>query len=189
MRNFKLEKLGAFGAIIAAILTPCCLPLFASIGGLLGFKLWKYGRYLTIAIQILSAISTLGILLNYKNNRRFIPVLISVSSLLAILYTFQISYNEYLAYFGIFGQLIAAMWETILKLFKANIIKKSKITCPNCKFKKNEIMPTNACVYFYECSNCKSIIKPIYGDCCVFCSYGTVKCPSIQSGTDCCAIG
>jgi hypothetical protein len=62
---------------------------------------------------------------------------------------------------------------------------KSAITCPQCGFKKEEEMPTDACQYFYECTNCKIILKPIPGDCCVFCSYGTVKCPSKQ-GIECC---
>lgn len=27
----------------------------------------------------------------------------------------------------------------------------STIACPNCRYKKDEIMPTDARVYFYEC--------------------------------------
>ncbi len=60
------------------------------------------------------------------------------------------------------------------------------ITCPVCGFQKEEIMPTDACVFFYECNNCKTRIKPKEGDCCVFCSYGTVKCPPEQMGSSCC---
>jgi len=57
---------------------------------------------------------------------------------------------------------------------------KSEITCPFCGFKKVEEMPLDACVHFYECTKCGKIIKSKEGDCCVFCSYGTVKCPSKQ---------
>jgi hypothetical protein len=57
---------------------------------------------------------------------------------------------------------------------------KSVITCPYCGFMKEEEMPVDACVHFYECSNCHTLLKPKAGDCCVFCSYGTVKCPSKQ---------
>ena len=60
------------------------------------------------------------------------------------------------------------------------IILESVITCPVCGHKEKEIMPEDACVHFYECKNCKNIIKPKPGDCCVFCSYGTEKCPSKQ---------
>ncbi|MDR2221867.1 MAG: hypothetical protein LBE34_03910 [Flavobacteriaceae bacterium] len=67
-----------------------------------------------------------------------------------------------------------------------NIILQSTLTCPNCSFKKTEQMPTNACQFFYECSNCHTILKPHTGDCCVYCSYGDVKCPPIQQNTPCC---
>lgn len=60
------------------------------------------------------------------------------------------------------------------------IKSKSTITCPKCGFQKEELMPTDACQFFYECENCKSILSPKQGDCCVYCSYGTNKCPSIQ---------
>ena len=62
----------------------------------------------------------------------------------------------------------------------------SIITCPECGHSKNEIMPTNACQWFYECESCKALLKPLKGDCCVYCSYGTVKCPPIQEGENCC---
>lgn len=62
----------------------------------------------------------------------------------------------------------------------------STITCPVCGFEKQEIMPTDSCQFFYECIKCKTLIKPLPGDCCVFCSYGSVKCPPVQMGNSCC---
>jgi hypothetical protein len=41
-------------------------------------------------------------------------------------------------------------------------------------------MPTDACQWFYECTSCHTVLKPLTGDCCVYCSYGTVPCPPIQ---------
>jgi hypothetical protein len=69
------------------------------------------------------------------------------------------------------------------------VILESVITCPNCGASKSETMPTNACQYFYECSGCGSKLRPKSGDCCVFCSYGSVPCPPMQDqGADgCCA--
>ncbi|MBI1342460.1 MAG: hypothetical protein GC171_05960 [Terrimonas sp.] len=67
------------------------------------------------------------------------------------------------------------------------IISTSVITCPVCGHTKEETMPTDACQYFYECEQCKTILKPKAGDCCIFCSYGTVKCPPIQMNRSCCA--
>jgi len=66
------------------------------------------------------------------------------------------------------------------------IIKKSVITCPKCGYEKEETMPSDACRYLYRCDNCKSILKPKEGDCCVFCSYGSVKCPPVQQNKSCC---
>ena len=66
------------------------------------------------------------------------------------------------------------------------IILKSIITCPQCRYQKEEEMPTDACQYFYKCKQCKTILKPKPGNCCVFCSYGTVPCPPIQKGKNCC---
>ncbi|PSL45704.1 hypothetical protein CLV51_104411 [Chitinophaga niastensis] len=63
------------------------------------------------------------------------------------------------------------------------IITESVIICPHCGFQKLEVMPTDACQYFYVCTNCKERLKPKAGDCCVYCSYGTVKCPPMQDGT------
>ena len=56
----------------------------------------------------------------------------------------------------------------------------STITCPVCGHRRTETMPTDACQYFYECIGCKTLLKPKAADCCVFCSYGDMPCPSIQ---------
>ncbi|API61530.1 hypothetical protein BSL82_19045 (plasmid) [Tardibacter chloracetimidivorans] len=56
----------------------------------------------------------------------------------------------------------------------------STLTCPHCNFVKTEIMPTNACQYFYDCAGCGAVLRPKHGDCCVFCSFGSIPCPPIQ---------
>lgn len=61
----------------------------------------------------------------------------------------------------------------------------STLTGPECGYQKTETMPTDACQYFYECENCHSILETRAGDCCVFCSFGTVKCPPIQEKGSC----
>ncbi|MEW6999046.1 GDCCVxC domain-containing (seleno)protein [Colwelliaceae bacterium BS250] len=68
----------------------------------------------------------------------------------------------------------------------SNIILESVITCPKCGFNKKEVMPTDACQYYYECTACHAVIKPLSGDCCVYCSFGTIKCPPIQENGTCC---
>ena len=66
----------------------------------------------------------------------------------------------------------------------------SVLTCPHCGSATTEEMPLDACVYFHECAGCGTLLRPKPGDCCVFCSYGTVKCPPVQrSDGGCCAGG
>ncbi len=63
----------------------------------------------------------------------------------------------------------------------------SVLTCPACGFQKEEVMAKDSCQFFYECTNCKRVLRPRPGDCCVFCSYGSVRCPSKQNnGSICC---
>jgi PAS domain S-box-containing protein len=38
-----------------------------------------------------------------------------------------------------------------------------------------------------ECAGCGALLRPKPGDCCVFCSYGSVPCPPIQANPSCCA--
>ena len=65
------------------------------------------------------------------------------------------------------------------------IEKYSSLTCPNCHHVEKEEMPTNACQFYYDCKGCGALLRPLKGDCCVFCSYGDVACPSIQQGKKC----
>jgi hypothetical protein len=57
---------------------------------------------------------------------------------------------------------------------------RTEITCPQCGHCKVEQMPQDACQFFYECEHCRTVLRPKAGDCCVFCSYGTIPCPPIQ---------
>ena len=84
-----------------------------------------------------------------------------------------------------FGDLRVYNFIKKIRVSNMEIITKSIITCPNCGYAKEEEMPEDSCQFFYECENCKTILKPHKGDCCVFCSFGTVKCPSIQEGGTC----
>ena len=60
------------------------------------------------------------------------------------------------------------------------MILESVLTCPHCAKAKSETMPANACQVLYECTGCGAKLRPKTGDCCVFCSYGSVPCPPIQ---------
>jgi hypothetical protein len=69
------------------------------------------------------------------------------------------------------------------------MILTSTLTCPQCGHRAREAMPTDACQFFYECKGCGAVLKPLPGDCCVFCSYGDAPCPPVQAadpGEGCC---
>ena len=65
-------------------------------------------------------------------------------------------------------------------------ILESVLTCPQCGFARTEPMPTDACQFYYECTGCGARLRPNPGDCCVFCSFGSVKCPPMQAPGSCC---
>jgi len=56
----------------------------------------------------------------------------------------------------------------------------STVTCPACGHQATETMPMASCQYFYECKGCGTLLKPKAGDCCVFCSFGSIPCPPVQ---------
>ena len=71
----------------------------------------------------------------------------------------------------------------------ATFVLTSELRCPACGHAETLPMPADACVFFHECSACHTVIRPNAGDCCVFCSYGSVPCPPMQGGdaaTTCC---
>ena len=65
---------------------------------------------------------------------------------------------------------------------KPEPILESLLTCPECGHESLETMPTDSCTFFYECKGCGALLRPRAGDCCVFCSFGSVPCPPVQAG-------
>ena len=60
---------------------------------------------------------------------------------------------------------------------------RSELTCPYRGLAREENMPTDACVFFYECTGCHAVLRPKPGDCCVFCAFGSVTCPPMQQSS------
>lgn len=65
------------------------------------------------------------------------------------------------------------------------MITTSLVTCPVCGHRAMLTMPVDACLYLLECAGCGSVLRPKPGDCCVFCSYGSVACPPVQEKRAC----
>ena len=63
----------------------------------------------------------------------------------------------------------------------SGLVLRATLTCPACGAPAQEDMPTDACLYFWDCPTCGAQLKPLRGDCCVFCSYGDAPCPPVQA--------
>lgn len=194
----NIDKLGTIGLFITALFSPCCFPLFAFGASALGLGSFElFGGWTMYVFQAMVLISIIGFCISYQKHKCLYPLLIALPSALLIFYSFYINNLTYFVYAGMFGILIATgvnyyrnklhgSCDTCAIYNGKSVELKSTLTCPNCGHKKEEIMPTDACQYFYECEKCKTMLKPLEGDCCVYCSYGSVKCPPIQAGDNCC---
>jgi hypothetical protein len=182
LRN-HLEKFGSVGAVVAAAACPICFPKLAVVGALFGLGAFSaYEAQLFIAAQALVLVTAAGHVLAYRQHRN---ARLLTSALLSAVLVFAGLYwvpTEWLVYVG-FGGLVAAssvdLWTRIPRWARRPKLS-SLLTCPNCGARRRESMPRDACQYLYECPACRAVLRPLPGDCCVFCSYGTVKCPPMQ---------
>ena len=194
----NIDKLGTIGLFITAIFSPCCFPLFAFGASALGLGSFElFGGWTMWVFQIMVIVSVIGFYISYQKHKCLYPLLIVIPSAGLIFYGFLTNDNISFVYLGMLGILIATGVNYYQNRLHGNcktcttyegktVELKSTLTCPNCGHKKDELMPTDACQYFYECEKCKTILKPLEGDCCVYCSYGSIKCPPIQAEKNCC---
>jgi hypothetical protein len=183
MEPLRLEKLGSLGAVVAAAACPICFPKLALIGALFGLGAFPAYEYqFLIAAQVLVALAAAAHVLSYRrhrNRRLLASALCGAAAVFVGLYAVG---SELVVYAG-FAALVAAssadLWKRLRPARRAML--ESQITCPECGAKRSEKMPTDACLFFYDCTGCGARLKPKAGDCCVFCSYGTVKCPPMQA--------
>ena len=184
----SLDQVGSIGALIAAIAAPCCFPLFAAVGTAAGLgALAQYEGIILYIFQGFAAITLIGLLLSFLKHWNIAPVLLGTFACVLLGYHFYRSFSLTALYGGLFALIAATAWNYFITRKRKALNLASTITCPTCGHQARETMPTNACVFFYDCPRCKARLKPKPGDCCVFCSYGSVPCPPIQQGTACCA--
>lgn len=197
----NIDKIGTIGLFLTALFSPCCFPLFAVVASALGLGSFElFGGWTMWIFQAMVLVSVIGLYISYRKHRCAYPLLVAIPSVLLVFYGYYFNDSQHWIYFlyaSMLGLFVATVWNYKRNKLHGNcntcttyngktVELQSTITCPNCRHKKTELMPTDACVYFYECDNCKTRIKPLQGDCCVYCSFGTVKCPSIQTGENCC---
>jgi hypothetical protein len=183
-----LDRIGSAGALVAAMAAPCCFPLFAAVGAAAGLSaLERYEGVILLTFQGFALLTLAGLALSFRRNRNFGPLIIGVMSCAALAIHFYRSFSLALLYSGLFGLIAATVWNYVTTGFRKRPVLQSRITCPKCGAQSEETMPTNACLFFYDCPACHAPLKPLEGDCCVFCSYGSVPCPPMQTGESCCA--
>lgn len=187
-----LDGIGSVGALLMAFAAPCCLPLFATIAGAVGITaLGLNERIVLFAIQGFALVAVVGLLLAALRHRQFGPLTVGGIAALVLFFSFHGSFSQLLVYLGLGGLCVASVWNYLISRKRNGdgvaMMLRSVITCPECGHRAEETMPTNACLFFYDCSACGAKLKPKSGDCCVFCSYGSVPCPPVQAGAACCA--
>lgn len=188
----QLDKFGTLGTFLVALSSaaPCCLPLLATTGAALGLGIFlPYQEYLNYILQGFVVLTLAGHFKAYLKHHNYWILSLSFISAIGIFTGYNFYYSANIIYPSLLGLAISAIWHYFINrdgkvCSVKKVILESIITCPLCGFQKTEIMPLDFCLYFYECLGCKVLLKPKPGDCCVFCSYGSVKCPPIQ--TDSC---
>lgn len=195
--KISIEKIGTGGTWLAAAAgaAPCCLPLLASVGGALGLSVFaRYGAALVYLLQAFILLAAFGHASAYRRHRNRFLLGAGLASAAVLLYAYNFApENAALVYGGLAALTGSALWGTLenrrLAACPASAIQlQSVLTCPHCGFQREETMPTDACIYFWDCPSCGRMLKPKPGDCCVYCSYGTIPCPPVQSsgGEACC---
>ena len=184
-----LDKLGSVGAAIAAAACPVCFPKLALLGAVFGLAgLGVYEAQLFIAAQALVALAVLGHALSFRRNRKKWLLALALLGGAAFFSGLYVLPSEPLSYAGLLALLLASgadIWTRLARGGSSPRALESVITCPQCGHRKRESMPTDACQFFYDCSGCGAVLRPRAGDCCVFCSYGSVKCPPVQGAARC----
>jgi hypothetical protein len=182
MEKPGLEKIASIGAVIAAAACPVCFPKLALIGAVFGLGALSAFEYqFLIAAQALVALAVAGHALSYLRHRKRWLLGSAVLAGAAVFAGLYLAGSELLVYAGLAGLVaasVADLWRRLRP--RAGPVLDSEITCPKCGVRRKERMPSDACQFFYECGGCGALLRPKPGDCCVFCSYGSVKCPPMQ---------
>lgn len=195
-----LEKIGGYGGVIAAAACPVCFPKLALLGAAFGLgALGAYESQLVIAAQGLVAVAVLGHVFAYRRHGRRWLLGVGVLSGAAVFAGLYLFGSEPVVYVGFAGLVVTSATDYWARFHgtparsqlcdaKAGPheaapgpVLESVISCPHCGHGKRERMPTDACQFFYECTVCGILLRPKAGDCCVFCSYGSAKCPPKQA--------
>ena len=112
--NIKLDKIGAFGTIIAAAACPICVPKLALIGALVGLgALAEYEYYFYIAFQVFALVTFTGVLLTYRIQRNLKILILAFASVTLFFVSLYLIANEYLSYLALAGLVASVIWQLV----------------------------------------------------------------------------
>jgi hypothetical protein len=178
-----LDRIGLTGSLVAAALAPCCFPIFAAVGTVAGLTaLGPYEGIILYIFQGFALLTLVGLALSFRQHHDTAPLIIGTLGCTALTYHFYWEFSLPALYSGLLGLIAATLWNYVRTRARRPPVLQSVVTCPHCGHKSEETMPTDVCLFFYDCLACKTKMKPKEGDCCVFCSFGSVPCPPIQAG-------
>lgn len=148
-----------------------------------GWAGWESGAPWLIQGAMLIALIGFGLGRNQFGGRFSLATSLVSAALISMAY--QVFFHAVLVYVGLGLLMIAALGPWAYR-FGMRVIKKpilrSTLACPACGNRHTETMPMDACLFFWNCPRCGARVRPREGDCCVFCSYGTIPCPPVQLG-------
>jgi mercuric ion transport protein len=109
-----LDKLGSFGAVIAAAACPICFPKLALLGAFFGLGgLAAYESQLIVAAQALVVLATAGHVIAYRSKWLLALALAGAITFFAGLYA---AGSEFLAYCGLAALVAASAIDLWLRL-------------------------------------------------------------------------
>ena len=187
------NPLATIGTVVSAASCPACFPALAGIGAALGLTVFgEYeGLFIDRVLPLLAVAALLAQVAGWWAHRQWQRSLLGavgpVLVLVAIEFYLGTALGNWMFYTGVAAMAAVSIRELLSPAARAcaqgcGVDEASVITCPQCGHRKEEQMPTDACLYFYECEGCKALLRPRPGDCCVFCSYGSRKCPPAAAG-------
>ena len=110
-----LDKGGALGALMAAVVAPCCFPLLAPIGFALGFgALLPWAEYALYGVAACAVVAMVGNTIAFRSHHRLGWLLLGVGSGLLVLPALALPWPPALAYAGLLGLAVAAVANHVL---------------------------------------------------------------------------
>jgi mercuric ion transport protein len=110
MKSGVIEKIGTFGALLAAAACPACFPLVAVAGTAVGLGIFQpFEGWVFIVFQLLVMIAMLGTILSFLCNRRFFPLIIGLAGPALIFVSLYVRFSQLLLYVGLFDLVIASV--------------------------------------------------------------------------------